>query len=398
MRPDRTDGESICSGTRPARAAARLFAAAVLAILAATSSAWAESAYCNDLKARIVHAGQGSGASRYRAAAAKQQREIARTAAYSRSLGCDRQQFLFFGDPPPPQCGGINARLVQMQANLAGLERGGSGEDGREALIARYNADCGEARVVREARAAARAPRTRNIFEEFFGAAPPDDSDGLREVPVVDPRHRDPFPDPFEAKPEADDDRPSGGSMAICVRTCDGGYFPVSYSARRSNLEQLDSLCKALCPNADAALYTKSPWKNVGDAVSIDGQSYGDHPNALKFQKTYDAACGCKPRDKNWADSLEDAERMLAAQHSRDIVISAERAEQLSQPIAPGEGRGASRQKNVSTRQDAAAASEPLRPSQNETGDANPSEPSIYRETVGPDGVKRRVRVVAPSL
>ena len=77
-----------------------------------------------------------------------------------------------------------------------------------------------------------------------------------------------------------------GGALAICVRQCDGGFFPVSYSARRANLEELDTLCKALCPNAEVALYTKSLWGELDSAVSMSGESYGDHPNALKFQKT----------------------------------------------------------------------------------------------------------------
>ena len=41
---------------------------------------------------------------------------------------------------------------------------------------------------------------------------------------------------------------PHGGSLALCVRQCDGGFFPVSYAAQRHNLDELQDLCKALCP------------------------------------------------------------------------------------------------------------------------------------------------------
>lgn len=397
MRPNRLSGEIVFGSTGRTRAAARLLVAAAVALLAAAPSALAQSAYCNDLKARIASAGRNDGTARYRAAAAKQQREIGRTAAYARSLGCDRQQFLFFGDPPPPQCGAINGRLAQMQANLAGLARGASGDGSREALIARYNAQCGEAAI-----AAARAPRARSLFEELFGVAPSDESGGLRQVPVEDPRRHDQFDDERPTE-EDEDERPRGGSMAICVRKCDGGFFPVSYSARRSNLDQLDNLCKALCPNADAALYTKSPWRDVDNAVSIEGQSYSDLPNALKFQKTHDSACSCKPPDQNWADALENAERILSSDNRRDIVINAEMAEQLSRPVAPGDGRDKSRQKNFSTRQDAPPIPPDAAPpspgaDKAEATNENAAEPTVYRDVVGPDGVKRRVRVVAPSL
>jgi hypothetical protein len=379
------------------------FAAGVVALLAAAGPARAESGYCSDLRAQIARAGADSGAARYRSAAARQQGEIARTAAYARSLGCDRGEFLFFGDPPPPQCGAINARLSQMRANLASLQSGG-GDGGRQALVARYNAECRDNPAI-----AARSPRPRNFFEELFGVAPPSDYGRVREIPV-DPGS-DPFPPPDYMGGEEDEgDKASGGSLAVCVRECDGGYFPVSYSARRSHLEELERLCKALCPNAEARLYTKSPWRDIGTAVSIEGESYSRLPNALKFQKTYDPACGCKPPNQSWADALVEAERLLAVTHSKDTMVTEEQAEQLSRPLSPGDPnspRGRSRKKTFSTRQDAPGQAAPgaaplagtIAPEGTETADRdNSAPPETFREVVGPDGVKRRVRVVAPTL
>jgi hypothetical protein len=370
-------------------AAARALAtgAAALALLCINVPARAQSAYCNDLRARIARAGANSGAARYRAAAARQQGEINRTAVYARSLGCDRQQFLFFGDPPPPQCRQINARLGQMRANLIALERSGA-DDGRQELIARYDAECRDPHIITR-----RAPRARNLFEELFGVAPPDEG-GLRQVPVDPDGGGFPPPDYMHNdETDQEDQRPRGGSMAICVRACDGGFFPVSYSARRADLDDLDDLCKALCPNAEAALYTHSPWRDLNEAVSIDGKRYAELPNALKFQKSHDASCTCKPPDKSWAEALEDAERILAASHSKDVVVSAEEAEQMSRPIAPGEARGKGRQKNPPPE----AATQSGAPSETADKGAAPA-PDVFRDVVGPDGVKRRVRVVAPTL
>ena len=72
--------------------------------------------------------------------------------------------------------------------------------------------------------------------------------------------------------------------MAICVRACDGGFFPISYSARSSNLDDLATMCRALCPNAEVKLYTASQSKVLSSALSIDGEAYSDHPNAHKFE------------------------------------------------------------------------------------------------------------------
>jgi len=383
--------------TRTTRFARRIALAAsgLAALLAADRAAWAESPYCSDLRGQIARAGNNAGAARYRAAAARQQSEINRTAAYARSLGCDREQFLFFGDPPPPQCGSINARLAQMRANLASLQSVAYDGGGRQALIARYEAECRDAHFVTRG-----SGQPRNLFEELFGVAPPPESGGLREVPVEDDRGA--LPEEGADDPDGGGDNRIGGSQAICVRACDGGFFPVSYSARRSNLEDLNNLCKALCPGAEATLYTRSPSRELDSAVSIEGESYADHPNAFKFAKSYDASCGCKPPDKSWAEALADAERILAATHSKDEVVTAEQAEAMSRPAAAADLRGKTRQKNFSTRVDAppvGAGQQPDDAGATATAAKDAAkQPEVFREIVGPDGVKRRVRVVAPTL
>ena len=361
------------------------------------AAARAESAYCNDLRTEIAQAGGGGDSTRYRAAAAKQQVELGRTAAYARSIGCERQQFLFFGEAPPPQCAQINARVAQMQANLAVLQQR-SGDNGRKlALTARYDAQCREHSRVTPS-VAPPLEASRGFFEEMFGLAPPRQAGAPPDAPPSNrsPPIREQPEDPLNETDESQQgDNHIGGALAICVRQCDGGFFPVSYSARRGNLDELASLCKALCPNTEVALYTKSLWGELNSAVSISGDSYGDHPNALKFQKTLVPACGCKPPDKSWAEALADAERILASSNSKDVVVTEEQAEQLSRPLSSSDARDRVGAKKQSTRRDAPAV-------EGATGalaaPANGKDPGEWRETIGPDGVKRRVRVVAPTL
>jgi len=361
-----------------------------------TGSAQAESAYCNDLKAQIARADSGA-SQRYRSAAGKQTSELNRAIDYAHRLGCDRQQFLFFGDSPPAQCVQINARVAQMRANLGALQQQSAGDTGlKQSLLARYDSECRDRPVVTPTRAG-----PRNFFEELFGVAPPQQANPhLREVPLED-SNSDSMHN-LEGQPDEEvfeDGHPTGGSEAVCVRQCDGGFFPVSYSARQNNLDDLNTLCKALCPGAEATLYTKSPWKDIDTAVSINGESYSEHPNALKFQKTRDASCGCKPPDKSWAEALVEAERILAASNSKDSVVTAEQAEQLSRPVTAGAAHGArsqSTRREVQTTNAGAGTLAPPPPASSPVpgGEAQ----GVTREVVGPDGVKRRVRVVAPTL
>jgi hypothetical protein len=358
---------------------------AALAVLMATApidgGARAESSYCTDLRAQIARAGSEGMATRYRSAAAKQRQEYGRLAAKARALNCDREQFLFFGDPPPPQCAGINARLSALQGSIAAYDQGASDDSQRQALMARYETDCRNRQTT-----PARETNPHSFFEELFGVAPPEGSSGLREVPVGpgDSEPRDPFADE-----QVTDERPRGGPMAICVRDCDGGFFPITYSAKNSSLDDLNALCKAMCPGVEAKLYTQSQWKGLDSAVSIDGEPYADHPNALKFQKSYDPSCGCKPKDQSWTEALAEAERILAERNKKDRMISAEQAEQMSRPILSGDSPARKQGGQAA----APAENAPLRGTQGSV-----TNHETYREVVGPDGVKRRVRIVAPTL
>ncbi|WP_442753988.1 DUF2865 domain-containing protein [Methylocystis sp. JAN1] len=359
--------------------------AALLALLP-SQAARAESAYCTDLRAQIAKAGAEGLQARYRAAAAKQRAEYGKLAARGRAMGCDREQFLFFGDPPPPQCAAVNARLGVLQGSIAAYDQGATDDSQRQALMARYEVDC------RNQRVAAHEPQPRSFFEELFGVGAPDQATGLREVPIGPPRDETLDPN-YDGESEQAEERPRGGPMAICVRECDGGFFPITYSAKGSQLDDLNTLCKTMCPGAEAKLYTQSQWKGLDSAISIDGEAYADHPNARKFEKVFDPSCGCRPRGQSWTEALAEAERILAERNKKDQMITAEQAEQMSRPISPSDPRA--RKPDGSAPPPAPGTGDGLRGTE---GSVTTGGPEVFREVVGPDGVKRRVRVVAPTL
>jgi hypothetical protein len=109
------------------------------------------------------------------------------------------------------------------------------------------------------------------------------------------------------------------------VRTCDGGFFPVSYTAQRANLSDLQELCSALCPNAEVKVYTRPIGGDISKAVAADGAPYSDLENAFKFQKTRLESCGCKPKDKSWAEALASAEDLIEKRQN-DVVVTPEKA------------------------------------------------------------------------
>jgi Protein of unknown function (DUF2865) len=120
-------------------------------------------------------------------------------------------------------------------------------------------------------------------------------------------------------------------NYTVCVRTCDGSFFPVSYFGAPSS-DALEQVCRSLCPNAEVALYTFPFGGTIGEAVSSTGEPYSNLPNAHKFEQSYDPACSCREPGQSWAEALAAAEAKYG-RHSNDILVSVEAAERMSRPV-----------------------------------------------------------------
>lgn len=374
--------------------------ALVLATLALSQPSFAQIADCRQLQSQIAALDQASlrRSNPYAGEIQKQRTDLNRAAAYAHSLGCDKQQFLFFGNAPPPQCNNLNANIRSLQASLAQMQaydRAPENSRLRQDLMERFNAYC---------RGGA-DQRQQGFFEQLFGIAP-------RQMPA-------PLPPPADEQPGDFPDEPAahGGSEAVCVRTCDGGFFPLNYSARKADPEVMADLCHALCPNAETAVYTKSPSKEIQSSVSLDGEPYSDLPNALKYQKTFDPACTCKDPKQSWVEALAGAEQLLGHQRKGDIIVTPEKSLEMSRPADP-KARGPKTSGELKWVQPSAGLDD-LTSTEAKSGagvptatkdsagiaskDA-PANSQVFQrgqgdleEITGPDGIKRRVRIVGPT-
>jgi len=334
-------------------------------------------------------------AEQYAANAEKQREEIDRARSLMQSLHCDGRQFLFFGGPRPAQCDSLQARVAQMEANKNQLERAAAlGEGGpRAEMIARYQASCMD-----QPRS---APRSRGLFDALFGGGSPNPPG---DVPTEDV--------PVAQDPNFDDlQTPRGGSQAICVKTADGSFFPVSYATMRRDMSSLADLCRALCPASEVRLFTWNPNGELKNAVDAEGNSYSSLPNALKFETKYVPEASCKPADRSWAQVLGPAEELLGQRSRGDILVTPQKAAELSRAKTPSPP--ASKKKSAApagpdpvdafTASLAAATAANTVSSGIDSG-ATTSGPLFkltdgeVRQVTGPDGVTRTVRIVAPTL
>ncbi len=398
------------TNTAPKRRLGRVLSAMILlaGMSASEGGALAQAVDCNRLAQQISALGTPGGnidparAQQFRDAANRQQSELDRTSAQAASIGCGRRQFLFFGDAPPRECGPLEQQITRMRANLADLrqqaQQAGGDDGARRELTARYDAAC-----------RGQQQRSGGFFDALFGGGPrmPRDVAPLEGESVM---------------PIPEDMSPAAGSLAVCVRTCDGGFFPVSYSANRTRFQELGDLCQAMCPNVETQLYTMSMGREIEQSVGSDGKPYINMPNASKFRTKYDSTCTCKRADQSWVEALGNAEKMLGRDSRRDQIVTPERAAELSRPQSakvpaapaakPGtkpDPRAAARSQRIEQEIAAEAASGAQAPtaSRDSAGIAagrvnNGSNYSLTdgptRDAKDPEGATRRVRTVGPQL
>ena len=170
-----------------------------------------------------------------------------------------------------------------------------------------------------------------------------------------------------------------GGSKPVCVRTCDGYYFPLDIGTGRARAEG-DQLCQALCPEAKAEVYFMAPGGEIEGAVSNSGQNYTALPSALQYRKSISPDCTCKAPGESWAALLKPAEQLLDGGRHSDAVVTPEQSQMMARPVTPKAGR---------------RAAAPITPDLDDDDAALDLAPD--EEAAAPTG-RSGVRVISPTL
>jgi hypothetical protein len=330
---------------------------------------------CPRLEAQLATIDRGGGdpakddqIRRYQDAATKQQGELDRVTSQAKRMGCDSSGFFSLFSGQSAQCGPVNTQIQQMRANLeqitTSLERlrtggvGGSDRDNqrRSVLTALAQNNCGP-----QYANAARGPG--NFLESLFG--------NNNNNPV--------------APPGADLGAQSGTYRTVCVRSCDGAYFPISFATVPGRFPDDERTCKALCPAAEATLYSyRNPGEDMNQAVSINGQPYSSSPNAFRYRQEFNPSCACKAAGQTWSDALKSIDDKAEAEQQGDIIVTEESAKKMARPPT----KGAATKKGATTATAPAAPAPEASPSAADSTPAAPDNKPI--RSVGPTFIPAR--------
>jgi hypothetical protein len=273
------------------RRSMKLAIAAVL--LAATGSADALAApqdVCASLEANLAAvqraaSGNAGQLQQIDQSMARARQDLDRASAQARAAGC-MGGFFLFAPRPDPRCGAMMATVNRLQAAYARLAdaRNRAGGDpytlnrNRTALLqALGNNNCGPQYAAYGNGGGYQQQGGGGFFASLFGPS------RFRSY------------DQYGTFDNGGAPAPQVGTYrTLCVRTCDGYYFPISFSTVPSRFATDQETCQSMCPGSDVALYIhRNPGQESEDMVSLTGQPYSSLATAFKYRQSYDAACTC---------------------------------------------------------------------------------------------------------
>ena len=116
-----------------------------------------------------------------------------------------------------------------------------------------------------------------------------------------------------------------GTYRTVCVRICDGYYFPLSFAVSRQRFQTDSEYCAAQYAPGEAALfYYPSPSGDASQAMSLANDRYADQPYAFAYRQTFNPQCQAR---------LEQGRAMLG----RRFLASLPPAPPPQEPVTPFE-------------------------------------------------------------
>ncbi len=265
-----------------------------VALLLLTAQAAAASAVCDRLNARLTDLPKAvisnANLRDYAAAISRQNLDLRQARSERRRAGCNAGSVIAIGTPKDQSCDGLSSVIAQMEANLEDLKArrqqlvSGGDDTLRRRILAALDVNrCAEEQD-EILQAAASEPEThRNILKDL-----PPIRDSLLSEQMAMPNFALPGDD-------------YGGSLrTMCVRTCDGAFFPISSNATPADFQRDAETCRRRCPGAETALYYHALTTEESEQMisASTGEPYIDLPTAFAY-KTRDPAsagqCGCAP-------------------------------------------------------------------------------------------------------
>lgn len=88
--------------------------------------------------------------------------------------------------------------------------------------------------------------------------------------------------------------QPGNSFRTICVRMCDGYYFPINFATTPEQFPADEQACQRQCGTPARLYYYPNPGGEVEQAMALDGSPYSSLTNAFRYRKELVKTCSCR--------------------------------------------------------------------------------------------------------
>ncbi len=107
--------------------------------------------------------------------------------------------------------------------------------------------------------------------------------------------------------------RERGTYRTVCVRLCDGYFFPISFAATPDRFAADEAACDARCSSGARLYVYPNPGGEPEQMRDVRGQPYTALKTAFLFRTNYVEACTCKPHP--WEEASLNRHRVYSSLH-----------------------------------------------------------------------------------
>lgn len=250
---------------------------------------------CQDLERQLVNDWQGGNNPRDKVVTIEQQladleRQRTRAEAEAEQRECYEDMFLFGRSlKRSPSCVRLDSEIETTRRNIANLRQQ------RDALTGRDSRRMRREDLVAELARAGCGENYSREAETQRGSS----SSSSNPLFSLWQDNEDTAIDRSYANPQPQTNLPFTSYRTMCVRQCDGYYFPMSFSTLASHFKDDEQRCRESCA-APAELYVyKNPGEEVEQMVSLEGRPYNELKTAWRNRKFFVKGCSCKPEEYN---------------------------------------------------------------------------------------------------
>ncbi len=106
-------------------------------------------------------------------------------------------------------------------------------------------------------------------------------------------------------------ERPLSGYRTMCVRTCDGYYWPISYGVTSDRFGADREVCHSTCMDETRLYFLPTHSDDMAKMRDLNGGRYEQLSTAFRYRKEMVAGCGCRP--KPWTEVERARHKRYAA-------------------------------------------------------------------------------------